>query len=70
MSTLLLKNKNLQENYKKVCVELADVTEKNKSLEEHIGVLQTQVYMYMYLYMYMCAHFDHAMLHVHGQMYI
>ena len=38
-----LQKKKLLENYKKVCVELADATEKNKSLEEHIGVLQTQV---------------------------
>ena len=43
MSTVALQNKKLHENYKKVCVELADVTEKNKTLEEHIGVLQTQV---------------------------
>ena len=43
MSTVVLHNKKLQENYTKVCVELADVTEKNKSLEEHIEVLQTQV---------------------------
>ena len=47
MSTVVLHNKKLQENYTKVCVELADVTEKNKSLEEHIGILQTQVYIHL-----------------------
>ena len=49
LSAIVLQNTKLQENYTKVCVELADVTEKMKSLEEHIEVLQTQVYMYIHL---------------------
>ena len=50
MSSVVIQNTKLQENYKNVCVELADVNEKMKSLEEHIGVLQTQVHMYTYTF--------------------
>ena len=48
MSAVLLQNTKLHENYKSVCVELAHITEKDKTLEEHVRVLQLQVHIQLY----------------------
>ena len=52
ISKLESEKEKLNESHKSLCKELHDVTEKNKSLEENIALLQTQVCMYIYTCMY------------------